>query len=166
MLGWKIWATPALLFRRNYSIAADSCPGIDDQTNIAEQTGHLKSQSAGMEEQLQKFIFLHLRSWLLLSRGVTHVSIDSLKRLSKSTRILQSGCERPLTQKTIVWQSIIDFYRALIMSALVSRRGATHISCGSIRGFWKREAGWHTQTSSPSWPFDTRRNLSTSCIVY
>lgn len=30
-------------FSENHSIAADSRPGIDDQTNMAEQTGHLTS---------------------------------------------------------------------------------------------------------------------------
>lgn len=75
------------------------------------ETGRLKKQSAQIDERLQKLIVLHLRidpDDYSAPRGLHMVSIDFLKSLSESTRILWSSCELP-TQKAIVWLSVIAF---------------------------------------------------------
>lgn len=78
------------------------------------------------------------------------MSIDSLKRLSKSTHVLWSSCEPPLTQKTIAWKSTIAFWRAVIMSGLVLLLERLTSPVGPLEAFEKeRQDGTHKQVFLP-----------------
>lgn len=128
-------------FSEHYSVAADSCWGRwpkwysgGDRSFNEPWTRVIQWMSCYRKH------FLHLRSrWLVLSRGFTRVRADSLKSLPKSTHILWSSVQMSLTQKTIVWQSIMDFWQGVKPD--LSCGNKTRISCGCIRGFWKWKAG-------------------------
>lgn len=143
---------PLYCFLEDHSIAADSCPGINGQTNITEQTGHLKSLGPECFRRMSSY---RKSSFFILdpcdyssSRGYTCEHWFSYKAVQVNTspvEQLRAAADTENDRMAVHHSFLADGnYVRIGPSPWMSR-----ISCGPIRSFSEWEAGWHKQVVLP-----------------
>lgn len=137
---------PLYCFLEDHSIAADSCPGINGRTDIAEQTSHLKSLGPECFRRMSSYrkssFFIFDPCDYSSSRGYTCEHWFSYKTVQVNTYPVEQ-----LRAAADTENDRVAAHHSFLADGNYVRIGPSPwkscISCGSIRGFSEWEAAWH-----------------------